>query len=97
MRGTTGRGPAKELDDLLESLGVSVWFSEKDVVLGSPLREIDKGLAKSRVGIVPPATALQIAEDNGMQRTSLCAAADAGRYGPTETCIAAVAHERHPP
>ena len=38
---------------LLESLGVSVWFSEKDVVLGSPLlRDIDKGLAKSRVGIV---------------------------------------------
>jgi hypothetical protein len=53
MRGTTGGGPAKELHDLLESLGVSVWFSEKDVVLGSPLlREIDKGLAKSRVGIV---------------------------------------------
>ena len=47
------RGAAKELHDLLESLGVSVWFSEKDVVLGSPLlREIDKGLAKSRVGIV---------------------------------------------
>src|SRR6266516_3251883 len=46
-------GAAKELHDLLESLGVSVWFSEKDVVLGSPLlREIDKGLAKSRVGIV---------------------------------------------
>jgi hypothetical protein len=46
-------GPAKELHDLLESLGVSVWFSEKDVVLGTPLlREIDKGLAKSRVGIV---------------------------------------------
>ena len=44
---------AKELHDLLESLGVSVWFSEKDVVLGtSLLREIDKGLAKSRVGIV---------------------------------------------
>jgi len=53
MRGTTGEGPQKELHDLLESLGVSVWFSEKDVVLGSPLlREIDKGLAKSRVGIV---------------------------------------------
>lgn len=30
-----------------------VWFSEKDVLLGSSLlREIDKGLAKSRVGIV---------------------------------------------
>ena len=46
-------GAAKELHDLLESRGVSVWFSEKDVVLGtSLLREIDKGLAKSRVGIV---------------------------------------------
>ncbi|MDB5871805.1 MAG: hypothetical protein JWQ07_1247 [Ramlibacter sp.] len=46
-------GAAKDLHDLLESLGVSVWFSEKDVLLGSPLlREIDKGLAKSKVGIV---------------------------------------------
>lgn len=46
-------GVAKELHDLLEARGVSVWFSEKDVVLGTPLlREIDKGLAKSRVGIV---------------------------------------------
>uniref|UniRef100_UPI00372D4585 toll/interleukin-1 receptor domain-containing protein n=2 Tax=Xanthobacteraceae TaxID=335928 RepID=UPI00372D4585 len=46
-------GAAKELHDLLESLGVSVWFSEKDVLLGTGLlREIDKGLAKSRVGIV---------------------------------------------
>ena len=47
------KGTATELHDLLESLGVSVWFSEKDIVLGSPfLREIDKGLAMSRVGIV---------------------------------------------
>lgn len=46
-------GAAKVLHDLLEARGVSVWFSEKDVVLGSSLlREIDKGLAKSRVGIV---------------------------------------------
>lgn len=46
-------GAAKELHDLLEARGVSVWFSEKDVALGTPLlREIDKGLAKSRVGIV---------------------------------------------
>jgi len=46
-------GVAKELHDLLESRGVSVWFSEKDVALGTPLlREIDRGLAKSRVGIV---------------------------------------------
>ena len=47
------KGVAQELHDLLESRGVSVWFSEKDVLLGtSLLREIDKGLAKSRVGIV---------------------------------------------
>ena len=46
-------GAAKELHDLLESRGISVWFSEKDVALGTPLlREIDRGLAKSRVGIV---------------------------------------------
>lgn len=47
------QGAAKELHDLLESLGVKVWFSEKDVVLGVPLlRAIDKGLANSRIGIV---------------------------------------------
>lgn len=47
------QGDAKVLHDLLEACGVSVWFSEKDVALGtSLLREIDKGLAKSRVGIV---------------------------------------------
>lgn len=47
------KGAAQELHDLLEARGVSVWFSEKDVLLGSPLlREIDRGLAKSRVGIV---------------------------------------------
>jgi hypothetical protein len=47
------KGLAKELHDQLESRGVSVWFSEKDVSLGMPLlRAIDKGLANSRVGIV---------------------------------------------
>ena len=47
------KGPAKELHDLLESLGVRVWFSEKDVGLGVPLlRAIDKGLANSRIGLV---------------------------------------------
>ncbi|MFU8692749.1 toll/interleukin-1 receptor domain-containing protein (plasmid) [Rossellomorea sp. FS2] len=47
------KGIAKELHDLLESLGVSVWFSEKDVGLGVPLlRAIDKGLVNSRVGLV---------------------------------------------
>lgn len=44
---------AKELHDQLEAGGVSVWFSEKDVLLGTSfLREIDKGLAKSRIGLV---------------------------------------------
>lgn len=47
------KGAAKDLFELLESLNVSVWFSERDVLLGtSLLREIDKGLARSRVGIV---------------------------------------------
>lgn len=47
------QGAAKDLHDLLDSLGVKVWFSEKDAGLGTPLlRAIDKGLAKSRVGIV---------------------------------------------
>lgn len=44
---------ATELHDLLEARGVTVWFSEKDIPLGSSfLREIDRGLAKSRIGIV---------------------------------------------
>ena len=47
------RDVATELNDLLEAEGVSVWFSEKDIVLGQPfMREIDRGLAKSRAGLV---------------------------------------------
>lgn len=47
------QGAAKQLHDALESRGVRVWFSEKDVGLGVPLlRAIDKGLANSRIGIV---------------------------------------------
>ncbi|WP_371316929.1 toll/interleukin-1 receptor domain-containing protein [Rhizobium leguminosarum] len=47
------QGAAKELHDLLVSLGVKVWFSEKDLGLGVPMmRAIDKGLASSRIGIV---------------------------------------------
>jgi hypothetical protein len=47
------QGAAKELYDLLVGCGVSVWFSENDIGLGEPfLRAIDKGLAKSRIGIV---------------------------------------------
>ncbi len=44
---------AKELYDLLIARGVTVWFSEADIGLGEPfLRAIDRGLAKSRIGIV---------------------------------------------
>jgi TIR domain len=47
------RGVAAELNDLLEAEGVSLWFSEKDILLGQPfMREIDRGLAKSRAGLV---------------------------------------------
>ena len=47
------QGAAKDLYDLLKTRGVNVWFSEEDIRLGVPfLREIDRGLAKSRVGIV---------------------------------------------
>lgn len=47
------QGAAKELNDLLVGQGVSVWFSENDIGLGEPFfRAIDKGLAKSRIGIV---------------------------------------------
>lgn len=54
-------GPARELHDLLEANGASVWFSEKDVGLGVPLlRAIDKGLAKSRAGIVLVTPALLV-------------------------------------
>jgi hypothetical protein len=46
-------GSATELYDLLKSNEATVWFSEKDVPLGKPLlRQIDRGLANSRVGIV---------------------------------------------
>ena len=44
---------AKNLTDLLITNGTSVWFSENNIPLGSNLlREIDKGLANSRIGIV---------------------------------------------
>jgi TIR domain len=47
------RESATELHDLLEAQRVSVWFSERDIILGQPfMREIDKGLAKTRIGLV---------------------------------------------
>ena len=53
MRGTTGRGPPRSCTICSSHAVSQVWFSEKDVGLGTPLlRAIDKGLAKSRIGIV---------------------------------------------
>ncbi len=47
------QGAAKALYDELTTSGATVWFSETEVGLGkSLLREIDRGLAMSRVGIV---------------------------------------------
>jgi len=46
-------GDALAFYDLLTGLDVKVWFSEKDVPLGTSLmRQIDKGMQKSRIGIV---------------------------------------------
>jgi hypothetical protein len=59
------RGVATELHDLLEARGASVWFSEKDILLGQPfMREIDRGLAKSRAGLVLITPALLRRVDN---------------------------------
>jgi len=47
------QGVATDLYNLLIAHNVSVWFSEKDIGLGEPfMRAIDKGLAKSQIGIV---------------------------------------------
>ena len=46
-------GSAKELHGHLKTSGATVWFSEEDISLGSlQMREIDKGLRNSRIGIV---------------------------------------------
>lgn len=47
------QGAALEMYNHLVDLDVKVWFSEKDVPLGTSLiRQIDKGLRASRAGIV---------------------------------------------
>lgn len=47
------QGSAGELHGHLKANGATVWFSEEDLPLGSlMIREIDKGLRNSRIGIV---------------------------------------------
>ena len=69
------QGAAKELCDKLQAQGVSVWFSEKDLGLGTTmLREIDRGLAKSRAGIVLVTPAfLKRVENEGVAEKELSA------------------------
>lgn len=60
------KGSAAELYGHLKTNGASVWFSEEDLPLGSlMIREIDKGLRNSRVGIVlvTPALIKSITEE----------------------------------
>ena len=66
---------AKNLTDLLVENGTSVWFSENEVLLGTNLlREIDKGLAVSRVGIVlVTASFLKRIQGNGIANKELSA------------------------
>jgi len=66
---------AAELCNSLQSNGASVWFSEKDVPLGTLLiREIDKGLRNSRIGIVLVTPALlKSIEQEGIAEKELSA------------------------
>jgi len=66
---------AKNLTDLLVANGTSVWFSENEVLLGTNLlREIDKGLVASRVGIVlVTASFLKRIQGNGIAEKELSA------------------------
>jgi hypothetical protein len=66
---------ALQLHDLLVANGVSVWFSEKDIPLGTSfLREIDKGLAKSKIGLVLVTPSfLKRVQDEGVAEKELSA------------------------
>lgn len=77
-------GSASELYNRLQSNGASVWFSEKDVPLGKQLiREIDKGLGNSRVGIVLVTPALlKSIEAEGIAEKELSVLLASGRVIP---------------
>ncbi len=75
---------ASDLYDRLKSSGATVWFSEKDVALGTQLiREIDKGLRNSRVGIVLVTPALlKSIEAEGLAEKELSVLLASGRVIP---------------
>ena len=69
------KGAAKELYEKLKARGVTIWFSENNLQLGTTmLREIDKGLAKSYAGIVLVTPAfLKRIENEGVAEKELSA------------------------
>ncbi|MBE1580440.1 toll/interleukin-1 receptor domain-containing protein [Amycolatopsis roodepoortensis] len=77
-------GSAKELYGQLKLNGASVWFSEEDLPLGSlMIREIDKGLRNSRVGIVLVTPALlKSIESQGVAEKELAALLSTRRVIP---------------
>lgn len=78
------QGVALEFYNLLTGLDVKVWFSEKDVPLGTPLmRQIDKGLKNSRAGIVLVTPALLRSLDaEGIADKELSVLLSSGRVIP---------------
>ncbi|WP_298993219.1 toll/interleukin-1 receptor domain-containing protein [uncultured Pseudokineococcus sp.] len=76
---------ARELHGHLKTNGATVWFSEDDIALGSlQMREIDKGLRNSRIGIVlvTPALLTGIQNGGGIAEKELAALLSRGRVVP---------------
>lgn len=78
------QGSAKELYSHLKENGASVWFSEEDLPLGSlMIREIDRGLRNSRVGIVlVTPSLLESIESNGVAEKELAVLLSSRRVIP---------------
>lgn len=77
-------GSAAELYGHLKTNGASVWFSEQDIPLGSlMIREIDKGLRNSRIGIVLVTPALlKSIRDEGIAEKELAVLLNSSRVVP---------------
>lgn len=77
-------GAALDFYNLLIDLDVRVWFSEKDVPLGTPLmRQIDRGLRNSRAGVVLVTPELLRSLNNeGIAEKELSALLSTGRVIP---------------
>ena len=78
------QGSAAELYGHLKTNGATVWFSEEDLPLGSlMIREIDKGLRNSRIGIVLVTPALlKSIEKEGIAEKELAVLLNSKRVVP---------------